>query len=580
MSKTDNGDGFDAWLMAHPRQALQLSWLIFVAVWQVPVAFMGLVLFLLLVRVLRLPWWWVLGGGVTVAGLTLLVLEWHRHFGARLGDLLSQGMAVNGDFVRLLFQDAGAALIYGYDVLLPFVVGFSLLVAGVLALLELVSNSQHEQELRALQRGQAVKGDWAPGNEQSLGLRRLDGVLGRLSGATMAGTLLGVSQVTGQTVVVPDATVNQMVLVLGTTGGGKTVTLRRFYERAMQAGYPLIIVDGKPTDENVAWVRERAEALGRTFYGFNCGSRHHYDCLAQGGYTELKDKIISLKDTWESDYYRSIAEDYLQTAFEVLIKSGEAFDLKTVVACLDYEELAVRVRGIGDRALMARVQRLEAYDRKDITGLQAHLNLLIHSELGHYFERDASMFSLTQVIQQQGVVYFALPALSFPRFATVLGKLVINDIKAVVGRLSVPRLFTVFDEFSVFAGEQVLNLVNMGRGKGVHAIFGTQGLADLQKVEPAFANQVLNCVNTIICHRLNDQESAEAIAGWIGTRDSFDLTAQISSGQGSTGMGSVRRNKAFIVHPDAIKQSLQPGEAFYVTKVGRFLQDKLKIHYS
>jgi hypothetical protein len=52
--------------------------------------------------------------------------------------------------------------------------------------------------------------------------------------------------------------------------------------------------------------------------------------LHQGSFTELKDKIISLKDQWENDYYRSIAENYLQTAFEVLFQSGEPFDLKRV----------------------------------------------------------------------------------------------------------------------------------------------------------------------------------------------------------------------------------------------------------
>ena len=396
------------------------------------------------------------------------------------------------------------------------------------------------------------------------------------------GTVLGVSTQSHKPVVVPDDHVNQMVLVLGTTGGGKTVTLRRFYHRALFEGYPLIIVDGKPSDENIDWVMSGAAAYGRPFYGFNCGSFDHYDCLAHGGYTELKDKIISLKDEWESDYYRSIAEDYLQTTFEVLIKSNEPFDLKTVVNCLDYEELAVKVRGIDDNQLKSRVMRLESYNRKDIMGLQAHLNLLIHSELGHYFEKGKNgenTFSLSDVIRENGVVYFALPALRFPGFSKVLGKLVINDIKAVIDRVCHDRIFTVFDEFSVFAGDQVLNLVNMGRGKGVHAIFGTQGLADLEKIDKSFSNQVLNCVNTIICHRLNDHTSAEAVSSWIGTKDGFDITAQISDGQGS-GMGSVRRNKEFIVHPDVIKQDLQQGEAFYITKVGKFLQDRVKIKYS
>ena len=178
------------------------------------------------------------------------------------------------------------------------------------------------------------------------------------------------------------------------------------------------------------------------------------------------------------------------------------------------------------------------------------------------------------------MVYFALPALRFPSFSKVLGKLIINDIKAVVDReTSGKRIFAVFDEFSVFAGDQVLNLVNMGRGKGVHAIFGTQGLSDLKRVDGEFAAQVLNCVNTIICHRLNDHESAEAVASWVGTRDMFDVTAQIGA-EGGTGMGSVRRNKEFIIHPDAIKQDLQPGEAFYISKVGKFRSEKIKVKYS
>ena len=135
-------------------------------------------------------------------------------------------------------------------------------------------------------------------------------------------------------------------------------------------------------------------------------------------------------------------------------------------------------------------------------------------------------------------------------------------------------------EFSVFAGDQAMNLVNMGREKGVHAIFGTQGLADLKKVDPTFLDQVLNCANTLICHRLNDQTSAESISKWIGTQDAFTVTAQLSVNQGATGLGTVKSNKDFIVHPDEIKQTLQTGEAFYITKVGRFKKDKVKVKWT
>lgn len=380
---------------------------------------------------------------------------------------------------------------------------------------------------------------------------------------------------------IPDQDINQVVLVLGTTGGGKTITLRRFYKRAIMKNYPLIIVDGKPDEINTNWIRKLAEQYGRKFIGFNCGNYLPYNPLAHGGYTELKDKIISLKDEWSSDHYRSIAEDYLQTALEVLLKSGKKFDLKTVVYYLNFDELANLVHEVQDEELFKRVMGLENYDRKDITGLQAHMNILIHSELGRYFEKNEETFNLLDAIQQNAVVYFALPALRFPSFSKVLGKLVINDIKAVIDRYQESkRIFTVFDEFSVFAGEQVLNLVNMGRGKGVHAIFGTQGLADLDKVDVTFKAQVLNCANTLICHRLNDQDSAETVANWIGTHNAFNVTAQINVKEHDAAMGSVKQNKEYIVHPDVIKQGLRMGEVFHVAKVGGFRCSKVRVLYS
>lgn len=109
----------------------------------------------------------------------------------------------------------------------------------------------------------------------------------------------------------------------------------------------------------------------------------------------------------------------MQTLFEVLLKCGKLFDLQTVSACLDYNNLAIITREIKDKQLMQRVQTLCHYDQKDIIGLQAHLNILIHSELGEFFQKNNTTFNLFDVIEQNGVVYFALPALRFPSFSKV-----------------------------------------------------------------------------------------------------------------------------------------------------------------
>lgn len=567
-----NRDVLGSWFNTYPRESMKIAWIAIFCIYQAAAVVFGLGLYWLLSRYSRARIK-TLAVILLVVTLPCIVLQlyWmgsdsisvYLHYGWMLNKGVL-GAYLQGEFVQTTF----VMLVMGFN----YTVGLTPVAALGLIAVDLMPVNNHKQTLTALQQGKYLN------EKDQKSETEIQTALAELNTYHETATVLGVSLLSGESVLLPDQAANQVVLVLGTTGGGKTVTIRRFFDRAIYKKYPLIIVDGKPGEENVSWVKQLAEQQGQPFYGFNCGDYHHYDPLTNGGYTELKDKIISLKDEWANDYYRSIAEDYLQTTFEVLLKSQIEFDLETVVKCLDYDELVTMVRNLKDKAMMERVTALEQYDRKDITGLQAHLNLLIHSELGEYFRINDHTFNLAQVIEQNAVVYFALPALRFPSFSKVLGKLVINDIKAVIDRYQgEKRIFTVFDEFSVFAGEQVLNLVNMGRGKGIHAIFGTQGLADLEKVDMTFKDQMMNCANTLICHRLNDQNSAESVANWIGTKDAFTLTAQLNIAQSEGGLGSVRMNKEFMVHPDEIKQRLKTGEAYLISKVGCFSREKIKV---
>ena len=559
----------DDFINANPKICLSLLFIAFLMAWQTLACLLGILVFIFLKKH-PFPIWFIILLSLVLIGFELFFSQ------ISFALFIKNGFYFNGKFLHNLLSNNYATAwkifseqLFVHTFCLPFLIAQGLNAIG------LIQNPPHAEALKSLQRGQLNT------KREELTDEEIKKRLTKINDHAFDGVVLGVSTYTGLPLVIPDYYINQVALVLGTTGSGKTITLRRFYQRAIQKNYPLIIVDGKPDDANIAWLTRLAEKYQRKFYGFNCANYYHYDPLAKGGHTELKDKIISLKDQWENDYYRSIAEDYLQTTFEVLLASKQSLYLKTVVDCLNFDELQTITRSLKSEKLSKRVESLAQYNRADITGLQAHLNILIHSELGKYFDEGENSFNLSQIIADNGIVYFALPALRFPSFSKVLGKLVINDIKAVIDCINNKdkKIFTIFDEFSVFAGEQVLNLVNMGRGKGVHAIFGTQGLADLDRVDNIFKNQVLNCVNTLICHRLNDGESAEGVANWIATEDTFNVTAQLNLRESDGGMGSVKVHKEYIVHPDEIKKGLRVGEAFYVSKVDGFNKNKVRVKF-
>ena len=130
------------------------------------------------------------------------------------------------------------------------------------------------------------------------------------------------------------------------------------------------------------------------------------------------------------------------------------------------------------------------------------------------------------------------------------------------------KVFVVFDEFSVFAGEQVLNVINMGRSTGLHAVIATQSLSDLGRAvkdgQDHFIRQILTNCNNLLVHRANAPEDAQLLSELIGTKDSNQYTAQTSV-EGTTGMGTIKKTRAFIYHPDTIK-NLKQGEAIFVNK--------------
>ena len=388
--------------------------------------------------------------------------------------------------------------------------------------------------------------------------------------AVVDGTTLGINRIVGNQVYLMDHDANSHTLVIGTTGCGKTTGILNIIESAMIRYIPLIYVDGKGDCELLHRVQSMAEKYDVPCYTFSMvGPSMKYNPIASGGITSLKDRIIELR-TWSEDHYRKLAEGYLQQVFKLIKQAKIQVDLVSLAKYIESDAWFELGNERNDREIIAAAQELEEMS-KDIGSLKAEIKNLAQSEIGHLFDcSSGEVITLEKALSEPCVIYFCLQPLAFPAYAETLGKLIINDIKAYAAKQLAERtsqkIFTIFDEFSLFAGDQIINLINQGRSAGIHAVLSTQSLSDIeQKGNDALVGQVLNNCNNYIIQRQNYPKDAEILANIIGTRDGYSFTSEYSRASMTTGTGSMRKTKEFIVHPDDIKR-LSLGEAIYVNK--------------
>ncbi|OGT50848.1 MAG: hypothetical protein A3F17_09275 [Gammaproteobacteria bacterium RIFCSPHIGHO2_12_FULL_41_15] len=537
-------------LTNQPRNIFTMG-LILVSVWFVPIALLLAVIIVALLQWMRIPW-------VFVVALAFLL---------SLGMWLTE--RVTPAVVFLQNQQWRAALFYAdIDSLLNLFTWCCSLPAGLLlaTVFTGILNGKKglKREIKRLARGELRI---TPHDNEKLILKALNKIC---SSAIENGSLLGVDRQTGEQVTLTDQDANLHTLAIGTTGSGKTTTVCNIIESAICRQLPVFYVDGKGDLTLANQMKSFAERQQRPFYLFSMiGDSVHYNPLASGGITSKKDRIIELRE-WSEDHYRKIAEGYLQTVFSILHTCGQSIDLMTLAKYLDSGALYDLVRNRHDRTLVEKIEKIEV-NRHQISSLIAEIENIAESEIGHLFDcQSGNVLTLQKALEEKAVVYFCLQPLAFPAYAESLGKLIINDLKALAAaqleNQQKQKLFVIFDEFSVFAGEQIIHLINQGRSAGIHAILSTQSLSDIaQKGGDALVGQIVSNCNNFIIQRQNFPQDAEQLANIIGTLDTLQITSQVVIQKGSTGAGSVRKTKEFIVHPDEIKR-LKKGEGVMVNK--------------
>lgn len=380
-------------------------------------------------------------------------------------------------------------------------------------------------------------------------------------------------------VYVPDSALNKGLGVSGSTGSGKTTTVKTIVKSFIDRGHPVIYVDGKGETALGRAIVGHAAARGREHWCFdalNVAESDAYDPLKSGGPTSLADRLLTL-DTWSEDYYRRLATGYLQTVFGVLEACEVRPTLPTVSEYLSTDKLlellhqnAERIGKGWAKRLADQIANQQGAAEKNADNVRSVVNNLTTSDVGDLFRVDGPrrVLELDAVLRSNGVAYFGLSALAWPKMSESLGRMIVNDLKATLAQAGAPKVLIVLDEFGIFAGDQVWNLVSQGRGFGGHVVLTIQSLADIGKAAQGnpqqFIRQILANLNTYIVHQVVTPEDAETFAQLFGTRESYGTTHQLGP-EGATGVGSVRSVRDFRIHPDSFKQ-FGTGEAALLDK--------------
>ncbi len=413
---------------------------------------------------------------------------------------------------------------------------------------------------------------------------------GARRGAIASALTIGTDS-SGRPVLVPDQALAAHGLILGATGAGKSTTLLTLLAEQVRRGRPVVAIDLKGSPAFAAELRDAARAAGRDFRQWTPDGGSHWNPLAVGNATELKDKLLGT-ERFTEPHYRRAAERYLQTAIQVAHEAapGEPLTLARVVELMAPERLAVAT----GRLPQARREHVRDYigsltpdQVSAVRGLASRLAVVSESHCGRFLEpaAGAPTVDLHRALARDEVVLFSLNSSTYGSLAAMLGTMVVQDLVATAGaRLAggTPNgargggaevgAIVAIDEFSALHSDNVVALLARGRESGIGVLLATQELADLDRAARGLRDQVLGNTALKIAHRQDVPESAETLARLAGTVRVWEASYQSRPSSRATPGRELSTNarlvERYAVEPEQVR-ALSTGEALVILKSPR-----------
>ena len=393
----------------------------------------------------------------------------------------------------------------------------------------------------------------------------------------MESTFIGISP-NKKNVYIPNGA--KHVFVCGTTGSGKTIALSNFIKSGVIHDYPMLIIDGKG-DVGQGSILEITKTLckekrDKKVYVINLNdpkTSDKYNPFKNTNTDVITDMLINMTD-WSEPHYKYNTERYIQRLCKLLALKDIVISLDSITHYLPTINFIKLSADLSQQNLITKEEHIENIELSKTSGeiaesAAARFATIKESDLGQIF--DASGIDIFTALKENAVILFILNPLLYPEMSPLVGNLIIIDSKKAVSNFfqkEKKRIFYILDEINVYASSSLLDLVNKSRSANITCILATQSLSDLDNVTEQFKEQIIENSNNYIILRQNSSVNAEHWSNVLGTRETMQATYQIKGGNGdvqSTDLGSLRKTREYLYHPDDIKR-LKTGEAIFLSR--------------
>jgi len=405
------------------------------------------------------------------------------------------------------------------------------------------------------------------------------------------GIVFGVDE-NGRQAIIPEEALSRHIHIVGASGFGKTTFLFHLLDQRIRTGKGFCFLDLKADADVLEDLLVRVSHAGRLnqFKVFSLSKPDlscAYNPIARGSPSEIKDKIMGMGE-WSESFYEKEAERFLSIILKAFVlirdQSGKVFTLRDISECARQEisfQILIELLPEGEESLKFDLEDLNLHLRKrdglkNLQGLLSEIDLLLNSEFGPLLEASKGRrIDLLDAVLNQEMIYFLMDVRRFDKTAERLGRVILKDLSTVSGEIGdrIPEserkdFLVIVDEFAQLATLQFVRFLQTARSSRMGIVISHQEISDLSFINASMPASIMQNTSTTISFLQKMPDSAELIAGFVGTETSETMTRRVKQsgfGWGEVGEGTITESEEYVIHPNELK-NLNVGECFWIQK--------------